>query len=67
MIKQFAAWVYPRKITTESRQLQEHGSPENLARWEAIAAGTLTLDADEPVDMPILPFCLLDFIADFAN
>jgi len=66
-IRQFAARAYPKKITGESKELQQHGSPESLARWEAIAAGNLTLNANEPVDMPILRMCLLDFIADFAN
>src|SRR3990172_2164197 len=59
-IKEFAARVYPAKITGESKQLQETSSPESLARWEAISGGTLTLDANEPVDMPILRLALLD-------
>jgi len=68
-IKAFARRVFPEKITEEGRLLssEKHCSPESRARWEALAAGTLTLDADEPADMPILRLCLLDFIADFAN
>lgn len=66
-IKRFAGRVFPKGLTREHRQLQDTASRESLARWEAIAAGTLTLDAKEPADMPILRFCLLDFIADFAN
>jgi putative DNA methylase len=42
-------------------------SPESRGRWEALAAGTLTLDPAEPADMAILRMALLDFIADFAN
>lgn len=34
---------------------------------EEIAAGTLTLNASEPVDMPLLRMGITDFIADFAN
>ena len=68
-IKAFARRVFPKKITAEGKLLssEKHLSFESRGRWEAIAAGTLTLDADEPADMPILRFCLLDFIADFAN
>lgn len=66
-IKQFATRVWPAKINEESGQLQKTASPESLGRWEAIAEGTLDLDADEPSDWGILRFCLLDFIADFAN
>ncbi len=54
-------------MSQEEKQLKETTSPESLARWEAIAAGTLSLDADQPADMPILRMALLDFIADFAN
>src|SRR5690606_2011128 len=65
----FANRVFPKKITAEGRQLAsaKHCSPQSLARWDAIAAGTLTLDATEAADMPLLRICLLDFIADFAN
>ncbi len=66
-IKTFAGRVFSARITAEERQLKETASPESLGRWEAIAAGTLTLDANEAADMPILRMCLLDFIADFAN
>jgi putative DNA methylase len=68
-IKAFARRVFPEKITEEGRLLSsdKHLSFESRGRWEAIAAGTLTLDAEEPVDMPMLRMCLLDFIADFAN
>ena len=63
----FAKRVNPERITEEKRQLQETLSEESRGRWEALAAGTLTLEATEPGDMPILRLCLLDFIADFAN
>jgi putative DNA methylase len=68
-IMAFARRVFPEKITEEGRLLssEKHLSFESRGRWEAIAAGTLTLDAEEPVDMPMLRMCLLDFIADFAN
>jgi hypothetical protein len=68
-IKAFARRVFPEKITEEGRMLssEKHSSPESRARREAIAKGTLTLHANEPADLPILRFCLLDFIADFAN
>ena len=63
----FAHRVNPARITEEKRQLQETLSEESRGRWEALAAGTLTLDPQEPADMPILRMALLDFIADFAN
>lgn len=68
-IKAFANRVFPKKITAEGRLLssEKHSSSESRGRWEAIAAGTLTLDPHEPGDMPMLRMCLLDFIADFAN
>lgn len=66
-LKEFADRVNPERITTESRQLQETLSEESRGRWEALAAGTLTLDARESADWFLLRQCLLDFIADFAN
>ena len=68
-IKAFANRVFPKKIALEGKLLssEKHLSPESRERWEAIAAGTLTLDAGEPADMPVLRLCLLDFVADFAN
>ncbi len=66
-IKAFALRVFPPRLTEEGRELQETLSEESRGRWEAIAGGTLTLDANEPVDLPILRMALLDFIADFAN
>ncbi|HKD36020.1 MAG TPA: hypothetical protein VKB78_04445, partial [Pirellulales bacterium] len=66
-IKTFARRVCPDKINEEGAALRETASPESLGRWEAIAAGTLTLAADQQADMPILRLTLLDFIADFAN
>jgi DNA protecting protein DprA len=66
-IKAFASRVFPQRLTEEGHQLQETLSTESHGRWDAIAAGTLTLDASRPVDMPILRLALLDFIADFAN
>lgn len=66
-IKAFASRVFPPRLTEEGHQLQETISTESRGRWETIAASTLTLDADQPADMPILQMALLDFIADFAN
>ena len=63
----FARRVNPAGINEEGHQLQKSLSPESRGRWEALAAGTLTLDADDPVDGPMLRMALLDFIADFAN
>jgi adenine-specific DNA methylase len=63
----FAKRVNPERITEEKRQLQETMSEESRGRWEALAAGTLTLNPDEETDMPVLRMALLDFIADFAN
>ncbi len=67
IVKEFAARVFPGKMTEEEKQLKETASHESLGRWEAIAAGTLALDPNQPADMPILRLVLLDFIADFAN
>lgn len=55
------------KMVAEQAELERGLSPESQARWEAIASGTLTLDPSEPADLGALRFCLLDFIADFAN
>ncbi|XZE56155.1 DUF1156 domain-containing protein [Planctomycetaceae bacterium SH139] len=55
------------KLTEERAQLERGLSAESQSRWEAIAKGTLTLDSNEPNDMGMLRFCLLDFIADFAD
>lgn len=63
----FASRVFPARINQEGYELQKTASDESLARWQAISAGTLTLDANEPADLGILRLCLLDFIADFAN
>jgi adenine-specific DNA methylase len=54
-------------ISDETRKIEAGLSAESRARWEALAAGTLTLDPAEPADMAILRMALLDFIADFAN
>lgn len=54
-------------ISDETPKIEAGLSPESRARWEALAAGTLTLDPAEPADMAILRMALLDFIADFAN
>jgi adenine-specific DNA methylase len=67
LIKAFTRRVYPDRITQESKQLQDTGSTESLGRWKSIADGTLTLDARQRADWDFLRFCLLDFIADFAN
>ena len=66
-LRAFAARVFPPKMTQEEKQLKETASRESLARWEAIAAGTPSLDAIQSAEMPILRMALLDFIADFAN
>lgn len=66
-IKAFAGRVFSERVNPEELVLKESASPQSLGRWEAIAGGTLTLDAEQPADMPILRMCLLDFIADFAN
>ncbi len=55
------------RITHEKRQLQDSLSEESGVRWEALAAGTLKLNADDANDMTVLRMALLDFIADFAN
>jgi putative DNA methylase len=54
-------------ISDETRRIEAGLSAESRARWEALAAGTLTMDPAEPTDMAILRMALLDFIADFAN
>ena len=66
-ITAFALRVNPKKLTAEESQLKKTLSDESRCRWEAIAAGSLPLDPNEPIDMPILQMALLDFIADFAN
>ncbi|MSR58273.1 MAG: DUF1156 domain-containing protein [Planctomycetaceae bacterium] len=63
----FAKRVNPDLLTEESRQLQETLSDESRGRWEALAAGTLTLDLADETTGFMLRMCLLDFIADFAN
>ena len=63
----FARRVNPERITDEKRKLQEGVSEPSHGMWEALAAGTMTLDAHVLVDGPILRNCLLHFIADFAN
>jgi adenine-specific DNA methylase len=67
LIKAFAKRFFPERITDEKHHLHKTASADNLGRWEALAADTLTLDPEEPADWGILRFCLLDFIADFAN
>jgi putative DNA methylase len=66
-----APWFVPKgqplSLVDDVKQIEAGLSPESRARWEAIARQTLTLDAANPSDMPILRMCLLDFIADFAN
>jgi putative DNA methylase len=66
-IQAFAARVFPPRLTEEEQTLKRTASTASLGRWEALAAGTLTLDAAVMADMPILRLALLDFIADFAN
>ncbi len=63
----FAKRVFPDRVNQVGHDLQQHVSQESWGRWEALAAGTLTFDAAQPADMPILRMALLDFIADFAN
>src|SRR5437588_5271024 len=50
-IKAFACRVFPSRLTEEGHQLQETLSTESRGRWEAISGGTLTLDANQSVDM----------------
>jgi putative DNA methylase len=57
---------FAKKVTTTGR-LMDSCSPESFARWEALAAGTLTLDPEQKADWGMLRLALLDFIADFAN
>ncbi len=66
-IMAFAKRVLPDLVNQEGADLRETASAESLGRWEAVAGGTLTLDASEEADWSILQFCLLDFIADFSN
>src|SRR5690606_23872101 len=66
-IQGFAHRVFPARINQEGHELQKTVSHESQGRWQAISAGTLTLDANEPADLGIRRLCLLDFIADFAN
>ncbi len=66
-LKAFALRVNPLRSTEEWKQLQASLSVESRGRWEALAAGTLSIDANEPSDMFVLRMALLDFIADFAN
>lgn len=63
----FAKRVNPVLINEEGHLLQKMVSEESRGRWESLAAGTLTLDADDPTTGIMLRMCLLDFIADFAN
>lgn len=63
----FAKRVNPEMITEEKHRLQATVSHESRGRWEALAAGTLTLDIDDPSTGFMLQLCLLDFIADFTN
>src|SRR5437764_14398666 len=46
-IKTFANRVFSERVNEEELILKESASPESLARWESIAGGTLTLDADQ--------------------
>jgi hypothetical protein len=66
-LQAFAARVFPPRVTAEEQTLKRTASVESLGRWEPLAAGTLTLDANVPGDLPIVRLALLDFIADFAN
>lgn len=63
----FAKRVNPEMITEEKHRLQATVSQESRGRWEALAAGTSTLDVADPSTGDMLRMCLLDFIADFAN
>ena len=76
ILREFAKRVAPSyvpqseggaSISDETRKIEAGLSQESRARWEALAAGTLTFDPAEPADMAILRMALLDFIADFAN
>lgn len=63
----FAKRVNPVGINSEKRHLQDHASPESLARWEVFADPNAKLDPADADHQNILRFALLDFIADFAN
>jgi hypothetical protein len=54
-ITNFARRMFPEKLTGEHKQLQDTASNESLSRWDAIAAGNLTLDANLASDMPPAP------------
>lgn len=66
-LQEFARRVFPERVNQEGHDLQQSLSHESWGRWEALSAGTLTLDAEHPADMHVLRMALLDFIADFAN
>src|SRR5215469_1487580 len=57
-IKAFASRVFPPRMTEEEQTLKRTASIDSLGRWEAIAEGTLTLDANQPADLPILRLAL---------
>src|SRR6202162_2237019 len=57
LVKAFAKRSFPEPIPAEKPQLHATASPENLARWEALAAGTLTLDPAVAADWGIVRFC----------
>jgi len=63
----FAKRVNPIGINDEKRHLQDHASPESLARWEVFAKNKPSLDPTDSAHQNVLRFALLDFIADFAN
>ncbi len=67
LLLEFANRFFPKQINEEGEKLRQSASPESLARWEALAKGTMKLDPDDASEGPMVRLCLLDFIADFAN
>src|SRR5881227_1858721 len=56
IITAFARRFFPDRISDEGRQLHATASPENLARWQALATQTLTLDPAVEADWDMVRF-----------
>jgi putative DNA methylase len=56
---------FAHKVTNNTNNLANHCSTENWQKWKVLA--TRELDINKPEHLNILRYCLLDFIADFAN
>src|SRR5438445_4944258 len=50
LVTAFARKVVGKGEKIGSTNLQDTASPESFARWEALAAGTLTLDSEQEAD-----------------